>query len=782
MINQEVTGILSFGSARTSIKNNRIINAKNHGIDVRHGTGPNVQVINNTVIGSKEGIYLMHSQGHTAAENKIINCTISAISCYGSSNINLYNNTMQKSRIGVLLGGGYTNINIGTNTFSLDNLPYPPTFVYYIAEAKSDYQSATKIMGTYSDISTYTPNYVEFNEIPTPANITVNYSELLKETRTTYTVPEGATSTQIQNIIDSMVDGDTLKFTENAVYNDISIYADKNIKIIGNNATLIGYDTYNANTIPSKVKAKTNESGYAISEHAVLYILNNTNVTVSGLKILAQYPGFDTTKVTPQTLNYKTVGIRAQNSPNIVITDCTIDGASWGIYMEYSKGAIVTNNNIKNQYTTGILNFGTGYSIIANNTITNAFNHGIDVRHGTGPQVTVFNNTINGAKEGIYLMHSKGHTVYGNTIINSKISSITCYGSGNEAIFNNTLIGSRIGVLLGGGYYNVTIGTNTYNLDALPFPPTFVTYIARADSRYQSDSGAIGTFSDKFESNIAVVNPTVDYAGNLNINVTDVKGKAIANHEVRVAINNVNYTGMTDENGTASIALNLNAGTYAAVITSAKVADDYAETTLDANITVIDARTVPTITAASKSVYLLEISKGTSYQITLKDAKGAALANKEITINFNGANIKATTNSNGVATVKLTVKATESKTVTIKFAGDNKYKATSKTATIKITKQATKITATKKTFKAKTKTKKYTITLKTKSGKAIAKAKVTLKIKGKKIVKATTNKYGKATFKITKLNKKGKYTATVKFAATKYYTATSKKVKITVKK
>ena len=36
--------------------------SKNHGIDVRHGTGPNVKVINNTIIASKEGIYLMHSK------------------------------------------------------------------------------------------------------------------------------------------------------------------------------------------------------------------------------------------------------------------------------------------------------------------------------------------------------------------------------------------------------------------------------------------------------------------------------------------------------------------------------------------------------------------------------------------------------------------------------------------------------------------------------------------------------------------------------------------------
>ena len=101
-------------------------------------------------------------------------------------------------------------------------------------------------------------------------------------------------------------------------------------------------------------------------------------------------------------------------------------------------------------------------------------------------------------------------------------------------------------------------------------------------------------------------------------------------------------------------------------------------------------------------------------------------------------------------------------------------------ATNKIVKKSAKITAKKKTFKAKKKTKKYTIVLKA-GKKAVKKVKVTLKV-GKKTYKATTNSKGKATFNLKKLTKKGKYTAVIKFAGNKNYKATSKKVKITVKK
>ena len=110
----------------------------------------------------------------------------------------------------------------------------------------------------------------------------------------------------------------------------------------------------------------------------------------------------------------------------------------------------------------------------------------------------------------------------------------------------------------------------------------------------------------------------------------------------------------------------------------------------------------------------------------------------------------------------------------------NPSKTNTNQQTNKVTKKATKITAKKATFKAKKKTKKYTIVLK--AGKvAVKKVKVTLKV-GKKTYKATTNSKGKATFKLTKLKKKGKYNAVIKFAGNKNYKATTKKVKITVKK
>ncbi|WP_458406460.1 hypothetical protein [Methanobrevibacter sp.] len=60
-------------------------------------------------------------------------------------------------------------------------------------------------------------------------------------------------------------------------------------------------------------------------------------------------------------------------------------------------------------------------------------------------------------------------------------------------------------------------------------------------------------------------------------------------------------------------------------------------------------------------------------------------------------------------------------------------------------------------------------------------SKVTLTLKiSRKTFKATTNAKGKATFKIKKLTKKGRYTAKITFKGNKSYRPTTKKVKIVI--
>ena len=186
---------------------------------------------------------------------------------------------------------------------------------------------------------------------------------------------------------------------------------------------------------------------------------------------------------------------------------------------------------------------------------------------------------------------------------------------------------------------------------------------------------------------------------------------------------------------------------------------------------------MPTIISASA---VSTVYNGGKYLVmTLKDQNGNALSNDEISINLNGIkNIK--TDSNGQVKLSTNGLAPKSYSAIITFGGNDNYDNSTSTVKVTVKKATPKLTAKAKTFKKSVKTKKYSITLKTNQNKVMKNTKLTLKVNGK-TYKATTNTKGQATFKITKLTKKGKFTAVVKFAGNKYYNAKTVKPKITVK-
>ena len=166
-------------------------------------------------------------------------------------------------------------------------------------------------------------------------------------------------------------------------------------------------------------------------------------------------------------------------------------------------------------------------------------------------------------------------------------------------------------------------------------------------------------------------------------------------------------------------------------------------------------------------------------EILLQIERSQLVANRKVAATVNGKTYYATTNSKGVATFKLSLNAVKTYTVSLKFAGDSYYTASSSSVKVKVTKTKTKLTVPKKTYKAKAKTKKLTATLKDQTGKAIKSKKVTFTVNGKKYT-AKTNKKGVATVKV-KLSKKKTYKFTVKFAGDKTYVAVKKTGKVKIK-
>ena len=161
--------------------------------------------------------------------------------------------------------------------------------------------------------------------------------------------------------------------------------------------------------------------------------------------------------------------------------------------------------------------------------------------------------------------------------------------------------------------------------------------------------------------------------------------------------------------------------------------------------------------------------------ISLKDSKGNAIGNVDVTVNLNGAKTLKT-DGNGQVKVSTYHLAPNSYNAKIIFKGNAMYEGSSKDVKVAVNKATPKITAKAKTFKRSVKTKKYTVSLNVNQ-----KVKVAIKV-NKKTYYAYTNTKGVATFKITKLTKKGKYTATVSSIVNKCYNkAKSVSVKITVK-
>ena len=165
--------------------------------------------------------------------------------------------------------------------------------------------------------------------------------------------------------------------------------------------------------------------------------------------------------------------------------------------------------------------------------------------------------------------------------------------------------------------------------------------------------------------------------------------------------------------------------------------------------------------------------------ITLTDGQNP-LNNTPISINIGSGAKTYTTNNNGQVKITTSGLIPKTYTVNVTFEGNGNYMKSSINAKIVVNKATPKLTAKAATFKKSAKTKTYTVTLKTNKNIVMKNTQIKLTV-NKKTFTAKTNSKGVATFKINNLNKKGKFTATIKYAGSKYYKNLSKNIQITVK-
>ena len=126
----------------------------------------------------------------------------------------------------------------------------------------------------------------------------------------------------------------------------------------------------------------------------------------------------------------------------------------------------------------------------------------------------------------------------------------------------------------------------------------------------------------------------------------DSNGKALANTTVKFNINGVFYTRVTDENGTAGLGIRLDPKSYVITAYNPATGEERAN-----NITVL-----PRLTAQDLSMKYLD---GSTFNATLVDGQGKALAGVNITFNVNGVFYHKTTNADGVASLNIRLMAGE---------------------------------------------------------------------------------------------------------------------------
>ena len=425
-----------------------------------------------------------------------------------------------------------------------------------------------------------------------------------------------------------------------------------------------------------------------------------------------------------------TEGIFVSNCNDVIIDGnditATCDGPAYGIGTNYLFNAAIANNHI----TVGSDNMAYGITATTSGSDLIIRANEIDV--------------VGVGAVGVGINNQTGAIIEDNTI------SIDG-GNYTTITVSDSLGTANAGILVGEGNTDVKTSGNDVS-EKTPL---------------RSDTA--------IEANNITVTAAPSGNGSFEITLRTAGGMPLANQVVKVVFNNQMYELTTDAKGVALLPFALNKGGIYNVEVFYLGDDDYRGSDASAKLTI---NKIATKTTAAGKTYLAT-AKTKSLTATLKDANGNVLANKKVTFTVNGKTYTATTNAKGVATVKLALTAAKTYTVTIKFAGDNVYAASTVSAKVKLNKEKTKVTAPKKTFKRSKKVKKVVINLKNSKGKAVAKKKITLTVNKKKYT-AKTNKKGKATIKV-KLTKKGTFKYKVKFAGDTQYKAAKKNGKIKIK-
>ena len=263
---------------------------------------------------------------------------------------------------------------------------------------------------------------------------------------------------------------------------------------------------------------------------------------------------------------------------------------------------------------------------------------------------------ISGLKEGNYTVKATyaGDDKYpsNSSSVNVEVSKVKDY-SMNVTVDGNDITVTlpedaegNVTVIVDGKNYTAEVVNGTAIIPDLELKPgKHNITVIYGDDKYSPET--ITSIVD-VENQLLIDAPAVVkyYSGSdrFYVYLEDMNGKKIANANITIKINGVTYSRTTDENGSASIAINLNSGEYPVTVTFLGNSE-FNQTVVSSSITV-----KPTIYA--DDVFKV-FRNGTQYYAFFTDGKGNPLANTVVSYNINGVFYNRTTNATGWAKLNI---------------------------------------------------------------------------------------------------------------------------------
>ena len=534
------------------------------------------------------------------------------------------------------------------------------------------------------------------------------------------------------------------------------------------NATFPGLDKVTVND--GNITIKNMDSTVSL-DNITLDYGNSTNLTVTTTGAVAITANIDGANVT--VINNYTIQISDLKAGNHTLTVTTISDDDHNPVTATSK---IIVNKVDSTLTVEDIVFdydGSGSGDVtftgASEVIANVVNQPKAVVSVSGKKITV-----SGLAAGTYTLNvttvpDENHTAVTETAtitVNKISSSLTVddvevdYGS----TVNVTVAAEgATGITAKIDGADVVVDGYTISISDLSAGSHTLAVTAVPDENHTAVTETATITVNKISSSLTVDDVELDYGGAVNVTVAAEGATGITAE--------IDGADVVVDGYTISIS-DLSAGSHTLAVTAVPD-ENHTAVTKTATITVGKVSTKLTAAAVTATY---KVNK--YLVIKLTDGQGNPLANATVTVDLNGVK-NYTTDENGQIKIKVSNMVPKTYTAKISYAGNDTYAGSNVTAKVVVKKATPKITANAKTFKTTTKTKKYAIILKDNTGKAIKNVKVTLKVNGKTYT-AKTNSKGKATFKITKLAKKGTFKATITYKGNKYYNKVTKKANIKV--